>query len=241
MAIQTLNNAFLYAGNYDFSSDSNSATLTEDVAVLDATNFNSGGWTEQAAGLKSSTLAWSGHWSIDDTNDQGVSNQGFSNLGSSQVFTFGAEETEGYPAYMLQAIESQYMEGGNVGEILPFTLSASGSSSQGTVRGLLTKARGSVAATGALGTGVNVGAIGSTEYLYGAFHVISSGTTITVTLQSDDNSGFTSPTVRSTLGPITTAGATWVRVAGPFTDTYYRFVVTAITGAHVVAGAIGKA
>ena len=88
---------------------------------------------------------------------------------------------------------------------------------------------------------MNLGAVGASEALYAAFHVISSGTTITVALQSDDNAGFSSPTVRATLGPITTAGATWVRVAGPFTDTYYRFVVTAITGSHIVAGAIGKA
>jgi hypothetical protein len=91
-----------------------------------------------------------------------------------------------------------------------------------------------------LGTGYQLGAVAATQYLYGALHIFTAGTTITVVLESDDNAGFSSATTRATLGPLTTTGGTWAtRVAGAITDDYYRFRVTAITGTFSVAGSAG--
>jgi hypothetical protein len=242
MAEFVLTDAFLYAGGYDFTTDTNSATLTLDAAALDATTFNSGGWTEQVGGLKSSNLAWSGFWSsASGVSDQAPDNQAFPMLATSQPYTFGPVETEGQVAYMFNAMKSSYSQGASVGELAPFGLSAVGASPDGTIRGRLSKARGTVASTGAIGTGVNVGALSSTQSLYATLHLFTVGTTITVTLQSDDNSGFTSPTVLATFGPLTASGGTWMtKISGPITDTWYRFVVTAITGSFTLAGAIGK-
>lgn len=238
MTAFSLTDCFLYVGNYDFTTDSNNAVLTTDVATLDATNFNSDGNTEVVGGLFNASLNWQGFWQVDGSSDQAVDNQ--ATLGTSEVYTFGPVQTEGQPVYILNAHKSQYVLGGEVGAIAPFTLNAV---SRGkTARGMLAKARGTVSGTGAMGSGVNLGAIDADEYLYATFHNLVPGTTISLTLQSDDNSGFTTPTVRATLSGITTAGGTWVTpVAGPITDTWFRFVVTAITGAHVVAASIGKA
>jgi hypothetical protein len=143
---------------------------------------------------------------------------------------------------MFQGGKFSYSLGGQIGEILPFDLDMMGShGASGLVRGQITKAKGTVSATGASGTGVNLGNVATGQYLYATFHVFGTpGTTITAVIQSDDNAGFSSATNRITFGPITTAGGTWgTRVAGPLTETHYRLNVTAITGTFTVAAAIG--
>lgn len=240
MAELSLADAFCYSAGYDFTTDTNSAKLVTDVAALDATTFGSGGWQEFVAGLKSYSLAWSGFWQS-AADGQAVDNQAFSALGTEQVYTIGANEVEAANGrcYMFKANKSQYTLGASVGELMPFSLAANGSGGEGVVRGQVAKTKGSVSATGALGSGVQLG--GSTaQYLYASFHVFTAGTTITVQVQSDDNSDFTTPTTVATLGPLTTSGGTWMtRIAGP-ADTWYRFNVSAITGTFTVAGALAK-
>jgi hypothetical protein len=238
MAVFSLTDCFVHVAGYDFTTDSNNAVLSGDAAALDKTTFGSGGWQELATGLKSTQFQMGGFWQSD--TDQAVDPQAFAALGASKVVTFGPVETEGQPAYMFQALGSQYVLGGQVGDLAPFTLQAQGSDGQGVVRGALLKSRGTVSATGAIGTGVQLGAVSATQYLYATFHVFSSGTTLTAVLESDDNAGFTSATTRATIGPLTTTGGTWItRVAGAITDDYYRLRVTAITGSFIVAGAAG--
>jgi hypothetical protein len=240
MAVLPLTDCFLHVAGYDFTTDTNNAALGVEAAALDATTFGSSGATTLAGGLKSVSLSYSGFWQVDGSSDQAVDNQGFPMLGTSQAYTFGPVETEGSPAYMFEAMKSSYSHGGGVGELMPFSLAASATSGQGVVRGQLAKSRGNVSATGAIGTGLNLGAVSASQYLYATFHVFTPGTTITVVVESDDNSGFTTATTRATIGPLTTSGGTWVtRVAGSITDTWWRFRVTACTGTFSVAGAIG--
>jgi len=126
------------------------------------------------------------------------------------------------------------------GEAAPFSLTAAGTDGYGVVRGKLAKVKGDVSATGATGSVVELGEVAADDYLYATFHVLSAGTTITVQVQSAAVVGFGSPTTRATLGPITVTGGTWaVRVAGPITDEFFRFNVSAVTGTFSVAGAIG--
>ena len=97
-----------------------------------------------------------------------------------------------------------------------------------------------VSATGATGTGVQVGTVAAGQYLYASFHVFTAGTTITAVLESDNASNFATAATQMTFGPYTTTGGRWgVRVAGPITDDYYRFRITTITGSFVIAGAAG--
>ena len=238
MAVFALTNAYAFAAGYDFTTDSNQLALNVDVAQLDKTTFGDT-WTEFAGGLRSSAFSMGGFFQ--SAADQAPDPQAFNGLGvADRVFTFGPDNTEGQTAYLWQAMKSQYTLGGQVGDLAPFTLQAGGSNGVGVVHGSLAKARGTVSATGALGTGLNLGAVSASQYLYATFHVFSAATTITVQVQSDDNSGFTSPTTRGTIGPLTTTGGTWMtRVAGSITDTWWRFNVSAITGSFIVAGSIG--
>jgi hypothetical protein len=143
---------------------------------------------------------------------------------------------------MAQCAKLKYSTFGDVGDLMPYALDLSGSNTVGMVRGQVAKAKGSVAATGVLGSVLNLGAPIAGQYVYAVLHVFGTpGTTITVQVQSDDSSGFASATTRGTIGPITTAGGTWLaRVAGPFSgETHWRMNVSAITGTFTVAGAIG--
>lgn len=236
MTVSAIVDAYVYGAGHDFTTDTNNATIAAEVATLDGTTFGDSGWTKALGGLKSASLDVSGFWQAGA--DQ-VDPEAWSNLGTSgQVFTIGPTETEGEPAFVLPSMEANYTLLGPVGELIPFSIQAPKSTGYPVVRGKLAKAKGSVSATGVLGSVVQLDAASSTQYVYAALHVFSAGTTITVKLQSDSASNFPSSADVVTIGPITTAGGTLVRVAGPATDTFYRLNVTAITGTFSVAGAI---
>lgn len=238
MAVFAFTNVFAHMAGYDFTGDSNNAKLALDAAALDATVYGSG-WRSMAAGLKSSQFDLAGFWQ--SAASQAVDPEAFAALGvADRVLTFGASQVEGDPAYMLQALETSYSLGGEVGVLAPFTVAAVGSNGAGTVRGKLTKARGNVSGTGAIGTGVQLSAPSATQFVYCTVHIFTAGTTITLQLQSDDNGGFTTPTTIATIGPLTTSGGTWMtRVAGPLTDSFFRLNVSAVTGTFNMAAAIG--
>jgi len=238
MAVFALTNVFAHLAGYDFTGDSNQAAIETEAEALDATPFGLG-WKSMVGGLKSSAFSMAGFWQ--SAASQAVDPEAFAGLGvADRVLTFGPSQVEGDPAYMLQAVQSSYSLGGDVGAVMPFSLAASGSNGAGTVRGKLTKARGNVTATGAIGTGVELAAAAATQYVYCTVHVFTAGTTVTLQLQSDDNAGFSTPTTIATIGALTASGGTWMtRVPGPLTDTFFRLNVSAITGTFNLAAAVG--
>lgn len=241
MTVVALLNAFCYVHAHDFTGDGNAMTFTGDVAENDATTFRSQGWkTFGPGGLKNGTLGMGGFWQSAATD--AVDPVMWADLAiPDRVATFGDIETEGSPAYMWQGGHYKYDLGGTIGELAPFTLEARNTNRDGVVRGQLAAAQQVENATGVLGSAVQLTTVGAAQFLYATLHVLGTpGTTVTVQLQSDDNAGFTSPTTRATIGPLTTAGGTWTpRVAGAFADNYFRFNISAITGSFLLAGAIG--
>lgn len=239
MAI-ALTDAFIYWGASDLTGETNQVQIDASTTVLDASTFASGGWQEVVAGLKTVDFTASGFMqSTSPTFDAATAvDRAFGGL--SLVHTVGVSETEGARCYLFQGRTTHYQVFGEHGQLAPFSYASKSSNGQGLAGGLLAKARGNVSATGAIGSGVQLGAVGATEYLYGSIHIFSAGTTVTLVLESDDNSNFTSATTRATIGPLTGAGGAWAtRVAGAITDTWYRYRVTAITGTFNLAGAIG--
>lgn len=238
MATFALLNAFTYVDSHDFTADSNKLDFKAEGAPVETSTFRST-WKSHVMGLKNFDFTLSGLWQAgSDTVDP----ESYDNMGTGQVTTFGAEETEGQPCVMLQQMPLSYQLLGSIGDATPFTLSGKNSGvAGGVIRGYLAKEMGTVSATGALGTAVEAGAVGASQYLYGTFHVFGTpGTTITAVLESDDNADFSSATTRITFGPYTTAGGRWAtRVAGAIADDYWRFRVTAITGTFTVAAAFG--
>lgn len=238
MTVKALLNAGLYVAGHDFTTDSNAGQLQLGAAVLDKTTFGSDGWMENALGLKTLEFSFSGFW--DSQVQDSVDTEAFGGLALERPYTWTMDEVETEPAYLFNAAKTNYSLGGEVGPLAPFTLAANATDKFGAIRGQLAKSKGAANAIGAMGSVVNLGAVAADQFLYATFHVFSAGTTITVQVQSDDAAGMGTPTTRGTIGPITTRGGTFMaRVAGPITDTHYRFNISAVTGAFVAAGAIG--
>lgn len=233
-----LTDATCWVAGYDFTTDLNQITLNAAVAEQDNTTFGSGGYRSRIGGLKDVTAQVAGFWQ--SATSAAPDPQAFPDLGvADRVCTFAPTSTEGSVAYTAQVGKFGYQLFGSVGDVTPFSLNMSGTNAQGLVRGMVAKAKGTVSATGALGSVQQVGAVASGQFLYAALHVFSAGTTCTVQVQSSSTVGFASPTTRGTFTPATTTGGLWLaRVAGPITDTYWRLNVSAITGTFQVAGVI---
>lgn len=243
MAPIVLTNCQVWTGGYDLTSEANQISISAKVDDQDTTTFSNSGYKTRVGGLKDI-----------EANCEGLYNaapalasqdlDAFSKLGvPDEVFTAAPDAAQGSIAYMFQAGRFSYEFFGPVGEVAPFKLQALGTNNAGVIRGQNAAPKASVNATGALGGagGVQLGLVGAAQFLYAGIHVFSAGTTITVQVQSDDNSGFSSATTRGTIGPITATGGYWMtRVAGAIaTDTFWRFNVSAITGTFSIAGAIG--
>lgn len=240
MAVLALLNCTTHVHGHDFTTDTNQALLQTEVTALDKTTFGSSGWTELHGGLKKSVFDLQGFWQSATTDAVDV--EAFPDLATAnRVHTFGATSTEGTTAYMWQAGRFSYQLGGQLDTLAPFTLQSAGTDGVGVVKGQWAKAKGNVSATGVLGSGLNLGAGAAGKYLYATLHAFSVGTTLTVQVQSDDNSGFTTPTTVATFSAITARGGSWLtRVdASAITDTWFRLNVSAVTGTFSVAGAIG--
>lgn len=238
MTVKALLNAGLYVAGHDFTTDTNEGTLTLEAAVLDKTTFGSDGWMENVAGLKTLGFSYSGHWQSDISD--AVDPEAFGDFTVERAHTWTLDEVELEPAWLFNAAKTGYTLGGEVGPIAPFQLTSSATDKYGAIRGQLAKAKGAANTVGALGSVAQLGAVAADQFLYATFHVFTAGTTLTVQVQSDDAIGMGSPTTRGTIGPLTARGGTFMaRVPGPITDTFYRFNISAVTGAFVAAGAIG--
>lgn len=227
----------IWMGSLDATGYLNRVGLNISVAELDSTVFGMGGYRGRKGGLKTVASQYGGFW---EAGTGAPDPEIYTNLGvADRVATIAPTSTETSVAYMHQLGKFAYTPFGSIGELTPFSLDCMSTNAAGVVRGQVAKAKANVSATGATGSVVNLGAVGSTQYLYATFHVFSAGTTVTVLVESDSASNFPSPTTVQTIGPITIAGGTWMtRVAGPITDSFFRFNISAITGTFQVAGAI---
>ena len=239
MTTFALTDATTWVNGYDFTTDLNQIQLSVTADELDNTTFGGGGFRSRISGLKTVGATLNGYWQ--SAASAAPDPQAFPDLGvADRVVTVAPDDAAGTTCYMFQGGKFSYEMFGQVGEVTPFTLGMSGTNGVGVVRGQVARPKATVNSTGATGSVVELGAVGSTQYLYASLHVFTAGTTITVQVQSDDNSGFSSATTRGTFSGVTTVGGSWLtRVAGPITDTYYRLNVSAVTGSFSIAGAIG--
>ena len=229
-----LNNAGLYVGEYNLSAVLNEILLETDTDVHDVTSFGTAAFRECLLGLKGARFSASGFY--DPANADAPLNDKWGD--ADQVVTIAAENAAAGMAYLLRGCIPTYRSGGNVGE--PGVVNLTGQTTQAPiVQGRVLHRATAANATGT-GTGQQIGAVGSTKSIYATMHVFGiagTGTpTITVKIQSDDNSGFTSATDRLTFAAATAVGAQWVSSGpGAITDDWWRVQFT-ITGSSPVFG-----
>ena len=240
-------NVTTWFSGFDMTGQTNNTSLPMSYDALDATVYQPATVTNpsrvRVAGLEDTQLTEAGFWEagaglLDPT--------AFTALGgASQVVSVSSDGAESSVAYMFRARTFNYEAFAQVGELIPFQLTAqsargTGLASVASVRGRVLKTKAVVSATGATGTAFQLGAVAAGQYLYGAFHEFVVGTTVTAVLESAVDNTFAGATTRITFGPITAIGGTWgTRVAGAITDTWYRLRITAITGSHTIACTAG--
>lgn len=220
MATTVLQNQKIWFHGYDISGYANALSLDYSADALDETVFGldtrkfKGGLKTVAAGVEGF---------FDGTPDGALAG----NIGASgKVLTLGSSGTPGDPVYMFQAMAGKYSLGATIGEMFGFSLEAA---AQGKlIRGTLMENQSAAGST-ANGTGRQLGAVLSTQRMYAGLHVLSAaGTdeTLDVVIQSDDNSGFTTPTTRITFSQATGVTSEWKELAGAVTDDYWRAIWT---------------
>lgn len=228
MATLVLTDCVALVDKTDLTGYSNKLTVEAMAQVNDVSVFGSD-WRTKKACVKEST--WSLGGFIDyPTPDAEL----YALLGGANVpCSFVADSADGAVAYAAAGLLSGFQPiGGPFGGVIEFT--AAGQVDGGIGRGFLLLPKQTVAGT-TTGTGqVFTGGFAATETLGVAIHCMSAGTTATVIVESDDNAGFTSATTRSST-VVTAAGGTWVTVAGPITDTYFRVRVASVTGSFSLA------
>jgi hypothetical protein len=224
MAKFVFNDGKVFSGGYDLSDHVTSVNLEIMSEELDATTINSGGFREVLGGLRDSSLTMDGFYEAGANKPDALLG---ASIGNELIVTTVPDAGVGNTAYFMKSRLFSYQMFGAVGEIAPFSISKSQSDDE-VVQGKI-EIDGALTTTGN-STGVQLGAVGSTEKIYVAIHCTAvSGTstpTVTFKLQSDDNASFTSPTDVITFSDITTIGADYQSAAGAITDDYFRLNYT---------------
>lgn len=231
MSTVTLTNCKILLGGYNLSSYHNQLELTYDAEMLDDTVFGTSGTRSSKPGLK--TVESNGTIFWDSSIDAVIYNR----VGAAREVMSWAMEGEaiGDWSNTTRGVNGTYTPlSGEVGQLISGDFNAMASNTP-LVRGRVLIPPGTPLTVTGEAAGVQLGAVVSPQRVYSGLHVtdMTSGSAITVVVESDDNAGFTSPTTRITHSAISESGlrgvGDWKELAGPITDTYWRATWT-ITG-----------
>jgi hypothetical protein len=234
MTVRVLTDVRLFTGGADLTSVSNKLELAAEREEKDVTTFLPEGdadlgWKKVTGGLASGSANAEGFWAAGDAGQ--VDDRSFIDLGGLTGWTACPKGAAvGSPAYLLKALRGKYVAGGSVGDVNPW--SASASSTWPVVRSVIMHPPGTARTSTGNGTAVQVSAVTASQYLYASLHVLSvSGTTptLTVVVESDVDNTFGSPATQITFSSANSISGQISRVAGAITDTWYRITYT-ITG-----------
>jgi hypothetical protein len=224
-------NARMFVGGADLTGYNNKIELDASVEEKEATAFAASGdvWKEMLGGIRSSSLQGSGQFAVDDTVLGLPDDTNWNNLGSVVGHTVcPATAAVGSLAWLSGFLRTQYTLGGQVGDVAPWQGNATGN--WPLVRGMAVHDPGTARTVTGTGTAVQFAAstpgVPTGTQLYAALHVLSvAGTaspSIAVTVQTDDNVGFSSPSTALTFTTATAKGGQILRTPGPITDNYAR-------------------
>jgi len=222
MATQVLKNVGIWMDKYDVAGDTNAASLDFGAPEVDKTTFNDTFRTIDF-GIVTITFTAEGFFNAatGELEDDLLTNLAL----AGKPYTIAPTSTVGDVAYLFPALQSNYNFGGQVGEMLKFSIDATGSGAG--ARGTLEFK--STDTTDGSSTGSQLGAVTASQNLYATLHVTAaSGTTPTldVDVESDDNGSFTSSTVQGSFTQATTTTSELITIAGAITDDYWRINYT---------------
>jgi hypothetical protein len=247
MTALALINAEILAGPLRLGTVANQLSMELTADSLDATVFTSAGWRQFVGGMRSAMVETSGFYdaSAPEAGALAPDTQIWSEVGgATQVpVTLCPTGADLDVAYIVGTRRGTVQLFGKIGELAPF-----GSSMWGdglVARGQLIHPATVLRTAGGTGSTAILGTIPTGRNLIWSIHVTAvTGTTpaLTLTIQRDDNAGFTSPTTVTTSGPFSTPTATMLVVPGPITpDDRYRvtWTLTGTTPSARFAVAVG--
>ena len=227
MAIQAWTDLSILVGGLELAGYGKNVELSTEVEPLDTTDFASAGWTELIGGNKSGSL------SVEFMQDRaagGVDAQLWAMLGASTVpKSLVTPSADGSLAYTMCGMSASYTPfDGPAGGLAMGRIT--GRNNGGIVRGTLMHPTTTARTSSGSGTARQLGAVVAGKSMYAALHVLSaSGTTpsLTVKVQSDNASGFSSPTDQITFAAADETGDyEWSSAAGAITDDWWRVTWT---------------
>jgi len=222
-----LTDVHLYSGGLDLTGYSNKLDLSGEYEEKETTSFASNGWKENILGLGSAKASGEGQW---DAGTAALPDDGlWAAFGTAGAWTATPTSAAvGSLAYLTKMSQAKYSLGGSVGDVAPWSVDWSGT--WPLVRGQLIHSASTARTATGNGTSAQLGALLSTQALYVCLHVISvSGTgspTVTVSVESDDATGFPSATTRGTFAAATAIGGQVLKIAGAVTDDWWRVKYT---------------
>lgn len=228
MTHQVIRDARVWVAEFDFSGHVNSTALDYSADAPEDTAYDDTARSRLAGGLQAITLQVEGLWEAGGSGPDDALSGDLALADTPVSICTVAGAAEGDRAFAFRALFADYQPvGGAIGDAQRF--SAGAEASQGPlVRGVVMHnatrtATGNASAQqlGALAAAANI--------LHAALHVLEvSGTSpaLTVKIQSDDNSGFTTPTDRITFTVANGVTSEWKNVAGPITDDWWRVTYT---------------
>lgn len=235
MAVEAIIDGRLWVNAYDLSGYANELSASCEADALDFTNFGSGGWREYRRGLRKLDASYKGFLDFADNASHEALSAAF---GSSNIISTAVDDAHGSDAQLCQVQGAKFSRPFKVGELPTFDVGMVGNVTPGLVDGKILVASGTVSSGGS-GTGLQLGAVSATQKIYLALHVFACSGTLTCTLVSDDNSGFTSATTRATFTAATGQTVEWKSVAGAITDDYWRINYSLPSGSATFAVTAG--
>ena len=236
MPTQVFTGGALYLGEYDFSGITKGFAFEIEVDAVDMSVI--GSTTRiNAAGLRGVT--WNADLLYDATTFEESVFSYLNASGAAQAmlasFWPGGAVAEDELGYFLRTRPGQFGVPWTLGEAAMMSLSGDSGVLGGSRPGhslvqARLSARGVAAASSGNGTGRQLGALASTkQWMAMAGHVTARTGTASVvfTLQSDDNSGFSSPTnciTQASINSVSDFGPSVVQ--GPITDDHWRVIYT---------------
>lgn len=220
MTTQVLTDVGFFIAQYDFTTEMNEVSLSEEIEIPDDTTFRAGTRTV-APGLQGVAGIHHG-WYDDAATAFSGGTVPFDNIGTTLagVHTLLPEggTTSGERAYFFEATQTKFGVGGSNGELFGFDIEFA---PRGDLYGgrLLDDAI-TLHTASRTGTSYQLGAqVVGTNVIRAVLHVVEfTGTSLDIDIRSDDNSGMATPTTRISFtqaagvtseGPLTfTAGTT---------------------------------
>jgi len=233
MAVFSLTDLHIATNELNTSCFANQVEVNAESEQLDVTTFCAGGYRQYISGLAMFNVNVTGFQDFAGTGPASVFDATVDMISGGTLNTWTVAptgDTVGNIAYFGNSRTVSLTElSGTVGEVAGFMLDTAGTSR--LIRGQMLHPVDAETATGS-GTTATFTAPTATESLHAAFHVHSvTGTgSIIVTVQTDDNSGMTSPVTRITSQTFTGVGHELLSLAGALTGETHIRVTWTISG-----------